>query len=161
MYKSISNFELEDLAVDIGVPLLAVVSKDQLRGQPRDGGYIVNLQDHMEGPGSHWVALYVEHSKAAYFDSFGGACPDDVKSFVKGAKKKFNFYATIDQIQHLESEACGYFCLAYLHYMYNNQHIEFTMRLNQFIAMFDTRDLDSNEEVLTRYFSVVKIYKRK
>jgi hypothetical protein len=86
-----------------------------------------------------------------YFDSFGGAPPDDVLKFMKRARG-YARYGCIDQIQHLDSEACGYFCLAFLYYMQNKTEEEFTIRLNTFANMFQLTQLKRNEQVLKSFF---------
>jgi hypothetical protein len=55
--------------------------------------------------------------------------------------------------QHLDSEACGYFCLAFLYYMQNKQNEEFTVRLNTFANMFQLNQLKRNEQVLKAFFN--------
>ena len=151
-FQVISNIDLEELAANWGIPLVGVFSKDQLSGQPHSGGYIVNLQDWDEGGGSHWVALYIEGKNAGYCDSFGQHPPQDVKDFVKKATKKYNMYVCVDQIQHLKSEACGYYCLAFIAYMRQMEHVEFTLRLNYFADMFDTQHLQKNDTTLRQFF---------
>jgi hypothetical protein len=117
-FTSISNFDLEDLAHEWGIVLNGVVAKDHLNGGVKQGGYIINLQDYNDGEGTHWVALYVEKKNIVYFDSFGGAPPADVLRFMKRARE-YARYGCIDQIQHLDSEACGFYCLAFLCYLQN------------------------------------------
>jgi hypothetical protein len=151
MFISISNFDLEDLAHEWGIVLNGVVAKDHLNGGVKQGGYIINLQDYNDGEGTHWVALYVEKKNIVYFDSFGGAPPDDVLRFMKRARG-YARYGCIDQIQHLDSEACGYFCLAFLFYMQNKQNEEFTIRLNTFANMFQLTQFKRNEQVLKSFF---------
>jgi len=152
-FTSISNFDLEDIAHEWGIVLNGVVAKDHLNGGVKQGGYIINLQDYNDGQGTHWVALYVEKKNIVYFDSFGGAPPDDVLRFMKRARG-YARYRIIDQIQHLDSEACGYFCLAFLLYMQVQQDEEFTIRLNTFANMFQLTNLKQNEKVLRDFFKL-------
>jgi hypothetical protein len=58
-----------------------VYSKDQLPNELiKDKFYIVNLQDHDEGNGSHWVSFYYNYpSTSIYFDSYGFIAPRDVQ----------------------------------------------------------------------------------
>lgn len=155
LFDSTSNTDLEQLAIRYNIPLNQVTSKDQLQGIPKEGGYIFNLQDLGEGRGTHWVCFLIYQNHACYFDSFGQYPPSEFKVFVKKTKtkKKMQLYYVSSQIQHLDSNACGIFCLCFLHYMSNGaKTIPFTQHLNLFSAMFDYTDFASNEIVLKQYF---------
>jgi hypothetical protein len=164
MFSQTSNFELEDYCARFRIPLVSVCSKDQLKGSLQPGAYIVNMQeayivnmqDFAEGNGTHWVSICIIGNDAAYFDSFGRKPPIDVYQFVK-RKKNINFYCIIDQIQDIESEACGFYCIAFLHYMFSRTDIEFTKRLNTWSAQFylGQRDIGKNEGVFHRYLTKV------
>ena len=59
--NELSNFDLIDIIKDMKLDkhFGGVYSKDQLPKElMRETFYIVNLQDHDEGNGSHWVAFY-------------------------------------------------------------------------------------------------------
>jgi hypothetical protein len=57
--------------------------------------------------------LYIDYSDACYWDSFGMVPPLDVSKLCKNKRLIYNK----DQIQNLNQEACGYYCLAFLHFM--------------------------------------------
>ena len=82
---------------------------DKLRIE--EGNYIINLDDS-QNVGSHWTALQINKNKAIYFDSFGCVPPQNVTDFVKQTNIKLGYNNFI--IQDLESEKCGFCCIAYL-----------------------------------------------
>jgi hypothetical protein len=113
----LSNFDLEDMARDAGFDLIGVFSKDKLPIQKRAGSYIVNLEDHDAGGGTHWVAFKLfDNAKVCYYDSFGFVAPKDVTDWLK----KFQPIATNNRhIQDMKSDKCGYFCMAFIAYFHD------------------------------------------
>lgn len=134
-----TNYELEKESQDIGIPLVGVFSKDRLPSHVIPGGYVINLQDHKAGEGTHWVALAVGE-KATYFDPFGFPPPKDVMHFLRN-------HVPIEwsgqQIQSIESGVCGSYCLAFLYYVFLRKG-----GLRGFIRLFST-DPSENLKILT------------
>jgi hypothetical protein len=62
-------------------------------------------------------------------------------------------YVCVDQIQHLKSEACGYYFLCFIAYMHQMEHVEFTLRLNHFVDLFDTQHLQKKRHYTSTVFS--------
>ena len=109
-----SNIFLEEEGKRLKLPL-KVVFKDELkRMKPLNGGYIINLEDSNK-KGSHWTALYIYNNYAIYQDSFGSLPPVEIIRFVR--KRNMKIVYNIDVIQHLQSNACGYFAMLFLYYM--------------------------------------------
>lgn len=110
----LSNFDLENMAEADGLDLIGVYSKNLLPEERRVGSYIINMEDHDAGSGSHWTAFKIfENGKCCYFDSFGFLPPKDVDIFLK----PFKPIATNNRaIQHIKSDKCGYFCIAFIKY---------------------------------------------
>ena len=110
----ISNFQLQEIAEERGLDLIGVFSKDKLPNERVAGSYIVNLQDYDDGGGAHWVVFKIfSNAKCCYFDSFGMPMPQDVNSWLM----KFKPVATNNRhIQHIKSQLCGYFCLAFIEF---------------------------------------------
>jgi hypothetical protein len=142
----LSNIDIEHLCKILNIPLILCVSKNKLKNyKPINGGYIINLMDS-GGGGSHWVALWIQDNNAVYFDSFGKIYPYDVKKFIKNKK----FYYNTDQIQHLQQESCGYFCIFFLYMMNSNKHLYARTLLNRFINLFSDDESD-NDNILQKY----------
>jgi hypothetical protein len=63
MDNALTNFEIIDTIEDrkLDKHFGGVYSKDQLPELIKDKFYIVNLQDHDEGAGTHWTAFYYNY----------------------------------------------------------------------------------------------------
>lgn len=146
----LSNVDIEDLCKRFKLKLNACVSKDALRFFPiENGGYVINL-DNMGNPGSHWTSLYVRDDIAIYMDPFGVKYPKEIENYCKG----YNLIYNETQIQDIKQECCGYYCIAFLHYMMHNvnktkNHDYF---LNRFVSLFNNLTFGSNDNVLQNYF---------
>ena len=119
MSNELSNFDIIDIIKDLKLDHCfgGVYSKDQLpKDLMRTKFYIVNMQDHDEGNGTHWVVFYHNNPLTSiYFDSFGFVAPIQVEN-------RINPYIFNDaDVQDYNSSACGYFCIAFIKFLYNKQ----------------------------------------
>jgi hypothetical protein len=145
-----SNIFLEEEAKRLKIPLI-VVSKDELKQMsPKNGGYIINLQNSDRGSGTHWVGLYIYNKTAVYNDSFGGIPPVEVIKFCN--KKLFNIVYNIDIIQNLKSDACGYFALFFLYAMDKYKTKDLRKVLIKFTNLFSKKNTTYNDELLKKYY---------
>lgn len=106
--------ELYDYAKKHNIPLNLVCMKDELPDDPQDGGYIINMQSSSDGNGTHWVSLFLENGRAAYFDSFGIVPPVEVAKFIE------NYYEAFMSDKHIQNIAggwCGAYCLYFIYCM--------------------------------------------
>jgi hypothetical protein len=148
----LTNYDLLRIAKKLGIPLVDILNKDVLPSSPVEGGYIFNLQDDKDDQGNdnfgtHWVALYIEGNKAAYFDSFGFPPPVQVHHFIK----KFRPYAVSEKhIQNVRSGVCGWFVIYFLWFMVNHKHIPFNQRFQKFIGLWSD-DPTKNKTLLEKY----------
>lgn len=85
--------------------------------------FVINLSAHNEC-GSHWVALYINNDRQAfYFDSFGfGIRNKFIRSFLKVHCKTFT--CNTKQLQHVMSNKCGKFCCVFITSILNNARID-------------------------------------
>jgi len=125
----LSNFDIERICNILELPIVGVFSKDRLPQERKIGSYYVNLQNHNEGEGSHWVMfkIYCDDEReqetittdkkgkrvyrcgALYYDSFGFDMPKEVERFLEPFKPiPFNNR----QIQGIKQEECGWYCIA-------------------------------------------------
>ena len=80
----------------------------------KNGAYVINLDEHAN-VGTHWIALYVKNSEAAYFDSFGVEhVPKEIKRFIGRKNTKTNIF----RIQADNSIMCGYICIGFIDFMF-------------------------------------------
>jgi len=169
-YIMLTNVDIEGLAKRMNIPLAFVGFKDDLpRTIKPNQYYIINLEDaEMESgkqnSGSHWTGFQVRahgngsKPEAMYFDSYGAPPPQDVKKSVEYSYPGTKVNYTKKDIQALMNQACGWYQLAYAHFinssfLKNERLQEATM---DFLGLFD--DLDEsqnwkkNEFVLKHFF---------
>lgn len=117
--------------------------------------------------GSHYTCFQVnkypnEKKEGLYFDSFGMPPPKIVEDFC-GMKMP---YATKD-IQSLMNSACGWYCLAFLHYINSSEHRSGDLYTDagDFTDIFDdlnkSCDHLKNEFLLKHFFRSADPEKRK
>lgn len=117
MANALSNLEIIDIIKkrNLEKHFGGVYSKDQLPKELiKDKFYIVNLQDHDEGDGTHWTVFYYNYpSTSIYFDSYGFIAPIDVQ-------KRITPYIYNDKdIQDFNSSACGFYCIAFIKFLHD------------------------------------------
>lgn len=155
----ITNFELERLAKFYRLPLISICMKNELPSTVSDGCYIINMQSSTQGNGSHWVALYVIKDNSYYFDSFGSVCPNEIIKFIKQRKGCHLLYNNWI-IQDLKSESCGWYCLAFLLYMWENRTRQnYKEVYNEFVNNF-VDDTTKNDDILKSFFATSTIERR-
>jgi hypothetical protein len=146
----LSNKDLEYYAHIFKLPLNDVLSKDLFKNiTPRLGNYIINLEDSIQG-GSHWTCLILTKDIAIYWDSFGAPIPQDILKFIKRYNKKITIIYSIDQIQHMSSIYCGWFCIWFLLYMtvLRKTVTNYRYLLNRHNALFDLEKRKKNDQIL-------------
>ena len=141
----LSNFDLENLASFYKIPLVGIFMKNEMPTKPVNGCYVINLQSSTQGNGTHWTGLFIYKKMSYYFDSFGASPPK---------KKKVGHLLYNNWIiQDLKSEACGWYCLEFLLYMWKNrQNINLKEVFNQFVNNFQDDTL-RNDEILRQFFA--------
>jgi hypothetical protein len=144
---SISNIELINLFKKYKMPLTQICSKDKLQGLPKPGNYIINLADEREN-GTHWVCFIIRNNQCMYYDSFGITYPNDVKKFIK-QNPNIQLYYNTDQVQHLDSSTCGFYCLAFINYCHNHPKQDLYYLLNIFNHQF-SEDTEYNDKLLQK-----------
>jgi hypothetical protein len=147
----LSNFDIIELCKMFNIKLISCVSKDLLKTiKQQDGSYVINLDDSDSSKGgTHWVALVINKNNACYFDPFGILPPTEIKYFCKNKMLTFSK----DQIQNEKQSSCGYYCLAFLHYMtiHIKQNISIKTILNVFLKPFDLDNTPKNDNILQKY----------
>ena len=74
----LSNYDLKRIAGELKLPLVDVVSKDELKNQKKQlGSWVINLQDEDAGSGSHWVFLKIFSDKLRDDNKEGDADTSD------------------------------------------------------------------------------------
>jgi len=147
MSNELSNFDIIDIIKQLQLDYCfgGVYSKDQLPPSQeliRTKFYIVNMQDHDEGEGTHWVVFYYNKPLTSiYFDSFGFPPPEDVEEVIK------EYIYNDEDIQDLESTACGYFCIAFIKFLHDKQDKQEAYKA--FVKIFKL-DTSQNDRILQK-----------
>ena len=118
--------------------------KDELPSKLKKGFYVINLQSSNVGNGTHWTALYYSSKHSFYFDPFGFLAPIEIE-------QKLNGYKYNDkQIQNLKSTACGFYCIAFIIFMYGRKNMELDIGFKSFVDAFSTNTKE-NDKLLYKY----------
>jgi hypothetical protein len=156
--EQLTNFDIEQLCQKLNLPLLQICSKDNIIVKPnsKKSCYVINL-DKYSGGGTHWVALYISNKNGYYFDSFGEICPKNVINFLKRYKISWDYNK--QQIQDLDSTACGYYCIYFLYFM--NKNDVGRKNLNnlcfKMLEAYNSDDQSSNDGILQKH--IIDIFK--
>lgn len=148
---SLTNVDLEILCKVYKINLIQCTGKDGLIGKPKNGAYIINL-NNIHQNGTHWCCFFIKDNYCTYFDSFGCICPYNVSKFLKQSNIHTSY--NTDTIQELYDDHCGYYCIAFLFYMTNHKG-KLTYLLNKFNAMFNLKDTKKNVGILQEYYKTM------
>jgi hypothetical protein len=162
----LTDVQLKSMAEKMRIPLETVCFKNDLPPLKYNRSYIVNMQDELseegaENPGSHWVAFQIEKSgndiRPMYVDSFGIGPPTELSDAVfKFCGKKLPYSSK--NIQSLMADCCGYYALAWLHFInasqYRRGHIYTDTEgwLDMFHDLNVDHDFKRNEFILKHFF---------
>ena len=86
-----------------------VFSRNRLPQRLLPGGYVVNTDDR-DGPGIHWIALWVMPERIEFMDSFGHV--SEYYGWTFGLPTLYN----TQQLQSHDSDVCGAYCLYFLYH---------------------------------------------
>jgi hypothetical protein len=174
----LTDGEIKNIAPKMGIPLEWIGFKSDLPNIIKPNkSYIVNLDNETDldgdaNGGTHWTCFQVceypnGRKEAIYFDSYGIAPPEIVKSHIK---KTFGItyvpYSTKD-IQSMMSDACGYFCMAFLHFINHSPYRcgvlfdDVERFLSMFLDLAKDNDFKHNEYILKHFFTSKDPAKRK
>jgi hypothetical protein len=166
---SLSDSQIKDLCVKMRIPFGDCCFKDELPEELEfNKGYFINLEDSVDQDGkpaygTHWT--FVEcikyptgETNAIYFDPYGVSPPENVKRVVKNTIKKEGLPYTKKDIQSLMNNACGFYCLAFAHYINSSifrtgnifHDVECFMEL--FEDLNTSTDFKKNEYILKMFF---------
>ena len=142
--KTTNNYELEEYAKKLRLPLNNILMRDEMKELKEDGFYIINL-DSSDNNGTHWTSLYFHPLNSCYFDSYGFVPPLEVEQKIKPY-----IYNDAD-IQDFNSEACGYYALAFIKFLHDKTDKEIAFR--QFLQLFKDNKKE-NDNILRKYLNL-------
>ena len=114
---------------------------DKLPSKLHNGYYVINLNGH-----SHWCCLLKDCTNFFYFDSYGFPASQEIEDQIG------EYTYSDNQLQHLNSSACGFFCIAWMLWMQNHKHKNKEICFNSFLTIF-TEDPKKNELILHKWLS--------
>ena len=142
----LSNIDIENYVKkdkNIGKKFIGVFSRDMLPKKRKVGFYIINMQPHDDGDGSHWVMAYEKpNNTSVYADSFGVVPPKSILNYFSKP-----MYVLDKQLQDYDSDMCGYFCI------YMVQQLNNKKSLNDIVTKF-YEDTKYNDDVLRKHFNI-------
>ena len=154
----LSDLDLEKLADQLELPIVGVFSKDQLPNKQYIGSYYINLQDHDAGNGTHWCFFKIFKDRrdadgdtpvgAIYFDSFGIGPPKEVEEFLTPFKP---FISNTRQIQDIDSDVCGWYCLFCDYYLEKEPVTKSLSRDFENFLLLWSDDKKKNTKLLKEY----------
>ena len=161
---ALTDIEIKDLARRMDVPLVFCGFKSELADKKLqfNKSYIINMEnefdeDGQRNSGSHYTCFQINKypngkKEGLYFDSFGQPPPQAVEEFAGKLP-----YCDKD-IQSLMNSACGWYCLAFLHFINSSHHRTGHLYTDAgaFTDMFDdlNKSVDHlhNEFILKHFF---------
>ena len=118
-----------------------VYSRDNL-SKTKDWAYIINLDKYFD-IGTYWVALSINNNNVTYFDSFEVEhIPKEIIKFIENRNIKRNIF----RIQAYDSIMCGYFCIAFIDFMFKGKS------LTDYTNLFSPNDFKKNGDIILKYF---------
>lgn len=174
----LTNTQLEDLATRMKVPLEYVGFKSELPKKLKTNrSYIINLDDEVDkgtgirSSGTHWTCFQIMEypngkKEGIYMDSYGAPPPEIVNKRTMESFKMKMPYNTKD-IQSLMNDACGWYCLAFLHFInvYPQRSKNLYWDTEAFLSLFEdlnkSIDWKKNEYILKMFFQPEDETKRK
>jgi hypothetical protein len=175
---SLTDEQVKYLCHKMSIPLARICFKDELIEEPIEfnKAYVVNMQDSVDeqgrdNEGTHWVCFQVNdyqngHKQAMYLDPYGVPPPVAVREYIKKYTGVSVPYSHKD-IQSLMANCCGYFCLAFLHFINAHEHRspDLYTNANTFLDMFEdldkSCDYKKNEFILRHFFRPSDLEERK
>ena len=139
-FHPLTNFDIMDYYKN-EPRFIGVYSRNNLRKTIKKGAYVINLDEYND-IGTHWIALYVRNN-CIYFDSFGVEyIPNEIKQFIGNKDTISNIF----RLQVYDSIMCGYFCLAFIDFMFAGK------TLLQFTNLFSPYDFKKNDKIVGKLF---------
>lgn len=139
-----SDTQLKKYTEKLGLPLNNILMRDEMNELKKDGFYIINL-DNSNGNGTHWTSLYFHPLNSCYFDSYGFVPPLEVEQKIKPY-----IYNDAD-IQDFNSEACGYYALAFIKFLNDKTNKEVAFK--EFLKLFKNNTKE-NDDILKKYLNL-------
>ncbi len=165
----LSNDDLVMLGEKMGIPMADEIGfKSELPKRVKSNKfYITNLEDREDergnNGGSHWVCFQCREGNngsvgAVYFDSYGKQPPEIVKKVIHDTYGQIPIWVSKKDVQSLVADTCGYWCLAFGHYINDPRFRTSTIKKDaeEFCSFFEdlneSNNWYKNEFILKHFF---------
>ena len=116
-----------------------VYSRDNL-SKIKDEAYIINLDEYFD-IGTHWVALWVKIIMLLILIALEHI-PIEIIKVIENRNIKTNIF----RIQAYDSIMCGYFCIAFIDFIFKGKN------LTDYTNLFSPNDFKKNCDTILKYF---------
>lgn len=145
--SGLTNDYLENLTTKLmkGSSFLGVYSANaSLAFKPKKAFSVIFNTGKLGTPGIHFISIYVTKNNVHYFDSFGNKnIQPDIAKFINKLNRKCIMLCK--PIQHLSSNFCGLYALAFLMWNKKRRHVL------SFYNMFSAINLKLNDKIVTKF----------
>jgi hypothetical protein len=136
--KALSDLNIIDFTKKLKLPLENILMRDEIKDNLNVGFYIINL-DTSDNEGTHWTAVYSHPLKSYYFDSYGFIPPIELEVKIKP------FIYNDKDIQDWNSDACGWFCIAFIKFLHNKNDKETAYK--EFLKLFSSNTKENDKKL--------------
>ena len=173
--NTLSNFQINDYLKNV-LNFRGCFYKNELPDKLFNGFYIINLDNGSHGGTHWtvlYIGNYVSYNLpsykrdvkrkvvgnvvkeerkvvgnvVSYFDSMGFPAPQEVEEKIsKVVGNVVSYVYNEKQIQDIDSSSCGFYCIAFVNYMYRKK--DPLKSFQSFIKLFNTKDVHANEKKL-------------
>lgn len=148
--NALSNIDILRILHGYGITINGVVSKDLLPREIPNGWFVINLEDHDVGEGTHWTCFNKnDKGISIYFDSFGFDAPEHLHETLG------DYVSNNSEIQDLGSSCCGWFCIGLIKYA-TSQNTSLPVAMKRYESHF-ARNTVLNDSRLEKLLSSVNI----
>jgi hypothetical protein len=136
--KALSDINIKKFTDNLKLPLENILMRDEIKDNLNVGFYIINL-DTSDHEGTHWTACYSHPLKSLYFDSYGFIPPLELEQKIKP------YIYNDKDIQDWNSEACGWFCIAFIKFLYDKNDKEIAYK--EFLKLFSSNTKENDKKL--------------
>lgn len=147
----LDNNDLDILCKKLKLPITKICRVEDLKNlsyKSKYGYFIINYDNQ------HWVCFYIKDKFCVYCDSYGEAPSNIILHFFK--RNKIKYTINYQQSQHLYATSCGWFCIAFLYFMFcnkNNKNLSYV--ISMFNERFNADNQNQNDNKLRDYIKSI------
>ena len=137
--KTLTDIDIKNFAIQKKLPLESILMRDEIKDHLKTGFYVINL-DTSDQKGT--TVCYAHPLKSYYFDSYGFVPPLELEQKIKP------YIYNDKDVQDWNSEACGWYCIAFIKFLYDKLDKEIAYK--EFLKLF-SKNTKENDKILKEY----------